>query len=111
MQTTIYYKQEDEYLIDKVEKKASRERKSKSAVILSILEQYFEAERRIGEILTDLGALSRRELKEALESQRSTESSRRLGEILMDKKYVREVDLDRALEIQRSVGRIGPEQN
>ncbi|MBS3788035.1 hypothetical protein KGY79_07575, partial [Candidatus Bipolaricaulota bacterium] len=69
MQTTIYYKDEDEYLIDKVEEKANRERKSKSAVILSILEEYFEAERRVGEILNDMGAVSSDKIKEALEAQ------------------------------------------
>ncbi len=101
MQTTIYYKQEDSYLIEKVEKKANRERKSKSAVILSILEEYFEAERRIGEILSDLGAVSPEEVEEALSRQQSEKSDKKIGEILLENDYVREVDLDRALEIQQ----------
>jgi len=42
MQTTIYYKDEDAYLLDKVGEKANRERKTKSAVILTILEEYFD---------------------------------------------------------------------
>ena len=100
MQTTIYYKDEDEYLIDKVEEKANRERKSKSAVILSILEEYFEAERRVGEILNDMGAVSSDQLQDALKAQeRGTD--KRLGEILVDNDYVREVDLDRALQVQK----------
>jgi len=100
MQTTIYYKDEDEYLIDKVEEKANRERKSKSAVILSILEEYFEAERRIGEILKDMGAVSPDKVKAALEAQESG-TEKKLGEILVEKDHVREVDLDRALQVQK----------
>ena len=100
MQTTIYYKDEDEYLIDKVEEKANRERKSKSAVILSILEEYFEAERRIGEILSDMGAVSSEQVKDALEAQEEG-TDKRIGEILVENDYVREVDLDRALQVQK----------
>ena len=102
MQITIYYKEQDQYLIDKVEEKANRERRSKSAVILSILETYFEAEQRIGEILRDLGALSQSQLREALELQKEKQHEKRLGEILMDQGYVQEIDLDRALQIQES---------
>lgn len=54
MQATIYYQERDQYLIDKVEGKANRERKSKSAVILSIIESYFEANKKICQILSDL---------------------------------------------------------
>ena len=100
MQTTIYYKDEDEYLIDKVEEKATRERKSKSAVILSILEEYFEAERRVGEILNDMGAVSSDQLQDALKAQEKG-TDKRLGEILLDNDYVREIDLDRALQVQK----------
>ena len=42
MQTSIYYSPKDIYLINKVKDKAKRERKSNSAVILSILEEYFK---------------------------------------------------------------------
>ena len=100
MQTTIYYKEEDEYLIDKVEEKANRERKSKSAVILTIIEEYFEAERKLGEILNDMGVVSPDEVEEALRKQEE-ETDKRIGEILVDEDYVREIDLDRALQIQR----------
>ncbi len=103
MQTTIYYREKDNYLIDKVEEKASRERKSKSAVILSILEEYFEAEQKLGEILRDLGALSSDKLNSALEVQRTEQTDKKLGEILLNNDYVREVDLDRALDIQRKI--------
>ncbi len=100
MQITIYYQERDEYLMEKVEEKADRERKSKSAVILSIIEDYFEAEKRIGEILTDLGATSPDKIEEGLQEQRQKETDQKLGRILMDKGYVREVDLDKALTVQ-----------
>ncbi|MFP4136453.1 MAG: hypothetical protein ACLFN7_05430 [Candidatus Acetothermia bacterium] len=99
MQTTIYYRKEDEFLIDKVEEKANRERKSKSAVILSILEEYFEAERRIGEILKDMGAVEPEKIDEALSKQKE-ESDKKIGEIMVENDYIREVDLDRALQVQ-----------
>lgn len=54
MQITIYYTKDDIPLIKQIEAKAERERRSKSAVILSIVEQYFERNKRIGEILCDL---------------------------------------------------------
>lgn len=104
MQTTIYYKENDEYLIQKVEDKAERERKSKSAVILSILEEYLEAEQRIGEILRDFGAVSQNEVERALSKQKNGETEKRLGEILLDDGHLREVDLDRALDIQTETG-------
>ncbi|MBS3788652.1 hypothetical protein KGY79_10715 [Candidatus Bipolaricaulota bacterium] len=100
MQMTIYYQERDQYLVDKVERKAEQERKSKSAVILSIIEDYFEAEKRIGEILTDLGATSPDKVEEGLKEQKQKETDRKLGRILLDKGYVQEVDLDKALAIQ-----------
>ena len=56
MQATIYYQERDQYLLDKVEGKANREKKSKSAVILSIVETYFQANKKICQILRDLDA-------------------------------------------------------
>ncbi|MBS3766348.1 hypothetical protein KGY71_07485 [Candidatus Bipolaricaulota bacterium] len=100
MQTTIYYREEDQYLIDKLEKKANRERKSKSACLLSIVEEYFEAENRVGEILTDMGALGADKLQEGLEKQKAEKNGKKIGEILVEEDYVREVDLDRALQVQ-----------
>lgn len=99
MQTTIYYREEDDFLIEKVEEKANRERKSKSAVILSILEEYFEAERRVGEILKDMGAVEPEKIDEALAKQEE-DSDKKIGEIMVENDYVREVDLDRALQVQ-----------
>ena len=105
MQTTIYYREEDQYLIEKLEEKSSRERKSKSAVILSILEEYFEADRRVGEVLNDLKAVDNSQLQEALNHQEDEEENRKLGQILLERDHVREVDLDRALAIQERAGR------
>ncbi len=100
MQTTIYYREEDQYLIDKLEREAERKRKSKSALVLTILEEHFEAEKKVGEILKDLGAVEREELRKALDKQKEGKDDKKLGEILLEEDYVREVDLDRALEVQ-----------
>ena len=100
MQATIYYREEDEYLLEKVEKLAKRKRKSKSAMILSILEEYFEGDKKVGQILKDIGALSAEDLKVALSKQKEEERDKRLGEILLDQGVILEVDLDRALELQ-----------
>ena len=102
MQTTIYYREEDEYLIDMLEAKAARERKSKSACLLSILEEYFEAEKRVGEILSDLGAVSKEHLRKALEKQDKEQDHKKIGEIMVEEDYIDEVDLDRALQIQNN---------
>ncbi len=102
MQSTIYYREEDRYLIDKLEEKAERERKSKSACLLTILEEYFEAENKIGQILTDMGKLGREKLHEALDVQRKQKDQQKLGEILVRKNYVEKVELEKALELQNS---------
>lgn len=100
MQVTLYYSDEDQYLMDLVDQKALRERKSRSSVVLSILEEHFEQGKRIGEILMDLGSLRPRELEAALERQRSKDANRQLGEILVDEGLVDETAIDRALTIQ-----------
>lgn len=100
MQTTIYYRGTDQYLINKLEEMAHRERKSKSACLLSILEQYFEANNRVGEILSDLGAISSDDLRKALEKQKKEKNGKKIGEIMLEEEYVQEIDLDRALGIQ-----------
>ena len=51
MQTTIYYSDEDAYLVKQTDAKGKRERKSRSSVILSVLEQHFECEKLLGDIL------------------------------------------------------------
>ena len=100
MQMTIYYTEEDQYLIDKVEAEADAHRKSKSAVILTALEYYLERGRRVGEILCDMGRLEPKQLQQALEKQEKDSNGRRLGEILLAEEMVRAQDLNRALAIQ-----------
>ena len=63
MQTTIYFGEDDTYLIKLIDKKAERGRKSRSAVIMEILEQYFEKGKNIGEILIDMGVLEPTQFK------------------------------------------------
>jgi hypothetical protein len=100
MQTTIYYSDEDEYLIKQVDSKGRRERKSRSAVILSVLEEYFEGDKRLGEILIDLGAVSHTNLSKALDLQKSKFTEKLLGEILLEEELVDQGAVERALMIQ-----------
>ncbi len=100
MQTTIYYSEGDAYLIEQVDMKGRRERKSRSAVILSILEEYFEREKRIGEILLDLGAVTPAKLSQGLELQKKKFADKLLGEVLLEQELVEKDALDRALMIQ-----------
>jgi len=100
MQTTIYYSEEDAYLIRQLDLKGRRERKSRSAVILSILEEYFEREKRLGEILIDMGAISYPDLARNLELQKSKFTEKRLGEILLEQEAIDPNVLERALVIQ-----------
>ncbi len=101
MQMSIHYSEEDQYLIDRLEKEANRKRKSKSAMVLSILEEHFEAEQKLGEILKDMRIVNQQQLRQALERQKKAEQERRLGEIMLEEDYVDEVDLDRALQVQK----------
>ncbi len=110
MQMTIYYTKADEYLIDKVDEMAYRERKSRSAVILTVLERYFEGEKRLGEILVDMGKLSDDQLDELIKKQQQADDHRRLGEMLLEEELVSEKDLHRALAIQKS-DNVGSSQN
>ena len=100
MQATIYYSDEDNYLIKQADMKGQRERKSRSAVILSILEEYFESEKRLGEILLDLGAVSHIDMSKALELQKSKFTQKLLGEILLEEELIEQGALERALMIQ-----------
>jgi len=97
---TIYYTKADQYLIDKIDEKAYRDRKSRSAVILTILEQYFEGNKKLGEILVDMGKLKPKELEKALEMQKKEGNKRRIGELLVEEGLVEEKDVQRALAIQ-----------
>ena len=105
MQVTLYFSEEDRYLIDLVDEVARRERKSRSAVVLSILEQYFERDKRLGEILVDLRAISPREVERALELQTKEGDGKRIGELLVEKGLVLPEEIERALLIQGRVRR------
>jgi len=100
MQTTIYFGERDAYLISLVDRKAHKERKSRSAVIFSILEEYFERGRPVGEILVHLGLISRADLARALEAQRRS-PKKLIGEILLEMGLVDQGALDQAFEIQK----------
>ena len=100
MQMTIYYNDEDRYLVDKVDELANRERKSRSAVILTILEAYFEREKKIGQILQDQGLLSPEDVDQILQSQKEQGDSRKFGELAAEKGLVSLRHVQRALSIQ-----------
>jgi hypothetical protein len=100
MQTTIYYNNEDSYLMGQVDAKSRRERKSRSAVILSILEEFFESDKRLGEILLDIGVLSHADLSKGLELQKTQFADKLLGDILLEEEYVTPEAVERALIIQ-----------
>ena len=106
MQTTIYYNEKDSYLVKQVDAKSQRERKSRSSVILSVLEEYFESEKRLGEILVDLGVISHSELAKGLELQKTRFTDKLLGDILLEEELVPPEAVQRALVIQ---GRHRPE--
>jgi len=99
MQVTLYFGEEDEYLIRLVDEKARKERRSRSSVVLSILEEYFEKDKKLGEILVDLKVVTPQEVEEALELQKNG-TNKLLGEILVEKGRVDRRHIDRALEIQ-----------
>jgi hypothetical protein len=101
VQVTIYFGEADEYLVRLVDLKSSRERKSRSAVIISLLEEHFESGRKLGEILIDLGILSEENLNHALELQRTDGFRGKLfGEVLQAELEVTAAEIGRALEIQ-----------
>jgi len=84
-----------------VDRKSRRERKSHSAVILCILEEYFEPEKKLGEILVDLGILFETELSRGLDLQKSKFKEELLGDILVDEGLIKEQALEDALMIQK----------
>ena len=100
MQTTIYYTAEDRDLINAVEDKARKERKSKSAVILSILEEYFMG-KNLGEILCEIGCVNNKQISKSLEVQQKKGKNKLLGEILLNENFITEEDLNRALFLQK----------
>jgi len=99
MQVTLYFGEEDEYLIRLVDEKARKERRSRSSVVLSILEEYFERGKKLGEILVDLKVVTPQDVEEALKLQENG-VNKLLGEILVEKGLVDKKHIERALEIQ-----------
>jgi hypothetical protein len=99
MQVTLYFAEEDEYLIRLVDEKARKERRSRSSVVLSILEEFFERGKKLGEILVDLRVVSPRDVEEALQIQQNG-TNKLIGEILVEKGIVDKREVERALEIQ-----------
>jgi len=83
-----------------VDAKGRRERKSRSAVLLSILEDYFESDKRLGEILVDIGVLSHANLSKGLDLQKTKFADKLLGDILLEEEYVTPEAVERALLIQ-----------
>ncbi len=100
MQTTVYYSEEDQYLMNLVDQVARRERKSRSAVILSILEEYFERDKRLGEILVDMGFVQPHQIEEGLKRQSELSEHKPLGEILVEEGLVPTEAVERALAVQ-----------
>jgi len=100
MQTTIYFNSDDAYLVGQVDAKGRRERKSRSAVLLSILEDYFESDKRLGEILVDIGVISHANLCKGLDLQKSKFADKLLGDILLEEELVSPEAVERALLIQ-----------
>jgi hypothetical protein len=101
VQVTIYLTEEDSYLLRLVDEQSTRQRKSRSAVILSIIEEHFEKGRRLGEILIDLGVLSEADLTRALTLQKEAFAGKLLGDVLASEHGVEEESIVRALTIQR----------
>lgn len=104
MMISIYYRKEDEWLLKKVDKICARERRSRSSVILSLLEQYFEQEKKIGEILQDMGFISLEKLQEALRLQKKEKKPKKLGQILKEKGIITEEHIQRVVGLQRKTG-------
>jgi len=102
MQLSIYYTEGDNWLLEKTQEKAQTERRSRSAVILTILEEYFSRGRKIGEILYNMGHLSQEDLIKALELKEQ-EKDQLLGEILIFHNFISRRNLKKALAVQQKV--------
>jgi len=110
MQLTVFYKDTDSYLIDKLENHAKQDRKSRSALIMTILESFFEGKLPIGEILKDQGAVSEQHLEQALSIQEQQKSDELLGEILIKKGFVSSKDITYAINIQDNYKKLFQEE-
>lgn len=100
MQVTLYFSEEDEYLVRLIDEKGRRERRSRSAVVISILEEYFVREKRLGEILVLLGDVHPEAVARALEAQERENRGKRIGEILVEQGLASPEAVERALLIQ-----------
>jgi len=69
-------------------------------VLLSTLEERFEREKKLGEIVIDLGALSHRDLAKELDLQKRKFAQKLVGNILLEQELVGKEAVDRALIIQ-----------
>ena len=101
MQLSIYYEKDDKYLIELVDRLSNSKRMSKSAAILTILEEYFEADKRVGQILKDMTAINKEQLNRALDEQKQENGDKKLGEIMIENNFIEEEKLERALQIQK----------
>ena len=100
MQLTIYCKEDDQNLLRMLDAKATQERKSRSAMILTIFDEYFGTNRQLGDILCGMGKLKPADLEKALKEQQKGDK-RPLGELLIAKGLVTQKDVMRALAIQK----------
>ena len=100
MQVTACLGGTDRYLNKLVDEQANRKRMSRSAVILSILEHYFERHNRLGEVLVALGTMTAVKLGDVLDLQEDKFPNRALGEVLISSFGVEANAIDRALAIQ-----------
>lgn len=101
MQLTISCNDRDRWIIKEIEERAYLQKKSKSSVIIAMLEGHFTKGKKIGEILVSWGLLSEEELKKGLEIQKQQKHKPLLGEILLSEGFVKEIELKRALTMQR----------
>lgn len=97
---TIYYNEGDRYLVDRVDEMATRDRKSRSAVILTIMEAFFERNKPIGQILQDQGLLTAADVDQILQFQQDEGESRKFGEVATERGLVSLRHVQRALSIQ-----------
>ncbi len=102
MQVTLYYGEEDQYLLKLVDHQAERTRRSRSAVIMAILEEHFERNHRLGEILMDMGLATPQEVDRALNKQRDG-WKQPIGEILAQEGVLSDRAVHRALLVQNRV--------
>ena len=101
MQVTFYLTEPDKYIIDLIDDVSRRQRKSRSAVMLSILEEYFEKGNRLGEILVDMRVLTPADLSKALALQERSFTEKLLGEVMASEQGIEEEAIQRALSVQR----------